>query len=210
MTVVVEAAGPSLKQQLLDSRALEHQPEWAAQHGRYSSLREETVLEILTGVAEGLRHLADRGVSAGGSGGGDLTNVLCSDPALGALQPHHPDELPHLRQDLGLRHERVEPRRGAGGHDQVRRGAGAARCRCSDHQVVAARDHDEPGRGGAGRRLVPRLRHLGGRHPGRHALPRRARAGRDDARDAGTARPAPGRRLGHAVPADAVLLDAGP
>ena len=79
VTVVVEAAGPSLKQQLLDSRALEHQPEWAAQHGRYSSLREETVLEILTGVAEGLRHLADRGVSAGGSGGGDLTHVLyCS------------------------------------------------------------------------------------------------------------------------------------
>ena len=150
MTVVVEAAGPSLKQQLLDSRALEHQPEWAAQHGRYSSLREETVLEILTGVAEGLRHLADRGVSAGGSGGGDLTNVLSSDPALRPLQPHHPDELPHLRQDLRLRHERVEPRRGAGGHDQVRPGAGAARCRCSDHQVVAARDHDEPGRGGAG------------------------------------------------------------
>ena len=63
--VVMELGQPSLKQYLLDCRALEHSPEYAASHGRFSSAQEEAVLEILVGLGEGLTHLASRGVSHG-------------------------------------------------------------------------------------------------------------------------------------------------
>ena len=63
--VVMELGQPSLKQFLLDCRALEHSPEFAASHNRFSSVREEAVLQILAGLAEGLQHLADRGISHG-------------------------------------------------------------------------------------------------------------------------------------------------
>ena len=63
--VVMELGQPSLKQFLLDCRALEHSPEFAASNNRFSSVREEAVLEILAGLAEGLLHLATRGIRHG-------------------------------------------------------------------------------------------------------------------------------------------------
>ena len=63
--IVMELGHPSLKQYLLDCRALEHSPEYAAIHGRFSTAREEAVLEILVGLAEGLAHLAEKNISHG-------------------------------------------------------------------------------------------------------------------------------------------------
>ena len=63
--LVMELGQPSLKQFLLDCRALEHSPEFAASHNRFSSVREEAVLQILAGLAQGLHHLSDRGISHG-------------------------------------------------------------------------------------------------------------------------------------------------
>ena len=60
--VVMDQAQPSLKQFMLDSRALEHCPDYASNYGRYSTAREEAVLEIIIGITDGLKHLADRGV----------------------------------------------------------------------------------------------------------------------------------------------------
>ena len=63
--VVMELGQPSLKQFLLDCRALEHSPEFAASHSRFSSVREEALMELLAGLAGGLQHLASRGISHG-------------------------------------------------------------------------------------------------------------------------------------------------
>ena len=84
LTVVMDQAQPSLKQHLLDSRALVTAPEYAATHNRsvrkynlkgeklgkydcyrYSTAREEAILELLTGLADGLRHLGERGIHPG-------------------------------------------------------------------------------------------------------------------------------------------------
>ena len=62
LVVVMDQAQPSLKQFMLDSRALEHCPDYASNYNRYSTAREEAVLEIITGITDGLKHLADRGV----------------------------------------------------------------------------------------------------------------------------------------------------
>ncbi len=56
--VVLEDGGVTMKQALLDSRALVHQPAYAEKHGRVSTTSEEDVLDMLVGVANGMEHLA--------------------------------------------------------------------------------------------------------------------------------------------------------
>jgi len=60
--VVVDHAEPSLKQFLLDSRALLNYPEYAQKNARFSTAREEVMIDILAGVASGLDHLGQCGI----------------------------------------------------------------------------------------------------------------------------------------------------
>ena len=60
--VVLDAIGMELKQFLLDSRALETHPSYAAKADRFTSLREEDALGIMVGIAQGLEHLVNSGV----------------------------------------------------------------------------------------------------------------------------------------------------
>ena len=61
--VVVDHAEPSLKQFLLDSRALLNYPEYAQKNSRFSTAREEVVIDMMAGIAAGLGHLHYCGVS---------------------------------------------------------------------------------------------------------------------------------------------------
>jgi len=63
--VVMEHGEPSLKQWLLGSRALDHQPQYAARHGRVATAREELLLELVAGLASGLHHLHQLGIFHG-------------------------------------------------------------------------------------------------------------------------------------------------
>jgi len=56
--VVLEHAEPSMKQYLLDSRALLNYPEYASKNARFSTAREEMMLDLMVGLASGLDHLA--------------------------------------------------------------------------------------------------------------------------------------------------------
>ena len=60
--VVLDHAEPSLKQYLLDSRALLNYPEYAQKNSRFSTAREEVMIDMLSGVASGLDHLGRCGV----------------------------------------------------------------------------------------------------------------------------------------------------
>ena len=60
---VLEDGAASLKQGLLDSRALVHYPAYAEKNQRVSTLAEETVLDICVGVARGMEYLQQGGVS---------------------------------------------------------------------------------------------------------------------------------------------------
>ena len=63
--VAMEQGETRLKQWLLGSRALTHHPQYAAQHSRTATAREEVVLELAAGLASGLAHLEQIGVSHG-------------------------------------------------------------------------------------------------------------------------------------------------
>lgn len=74
--VVMEQGEPSLKQWLLDSRALDHQPQYAATHRRFTTAREEVtntalpnlpkvLLDMVAGLASGLAHLEVCGITHG-------------------------------------------------------------------------------------------------------------------------------------------------
>ena len=69
-----------MKQWLLGSRALDHQPQYAARHGRVATARclgadpifsyllisrEELLLELVSGLASGLHHLHQAGIYHG-------------------------------------------------------------------------------------------------------------------------------------------------
>ena len=60
--VVFEQAWPTLKQALLDSRALNHYPAFAENHGKFATLREEVMTNIMLGIAKGMDHLARLGI----------------------------------------------------------------------------------------------------------------------------------------------------
>ena len=60
--VVLEDSTTSLKQVLLDSRALVHYPAYAEKNQRVSTLSEETLLEHAISVARGMEHLANKRV----------------------------------------------------------------------------------------------------------------------------------------------------
>ena len=61
--IVLEDSTKSLKQVLLDSRALIHYPVFAEKNQRISTMEEETILEIMRGVAKGMEHLAKNRVT---------------------------------------------------------------------------------------------------------------------------------------------------
>ncbi len=61
--VVIEQAWPTLKQALLDSRALIHHPVYAEKNRRFSTIREDIVLSMMLGVAKAMDHLSRYGVS---------------------------------------------------------------------------------------------------------------------------------------------------
>ena len=61
--IIMDHAGPSLKQYLLDSRALLNYPEYAQKNSRFSTAREEVMIDVLAGVASGLDHLSRSNVS---------------------------------------------------------------------------------------------------------------------------------------------------
>lgn len=63
--VVVDHAEPSLKQFLLDSRALLNYPDYAQKNSRFSTAREEVMIEMMAGVASGLDHLGRCGIYHG-------------------------------------------------------------------------------------------------------------------------------------------------
>jgi len=63
--VVLDHAEPSLKQYLLDSRALLNYPEYAQKNSRFSTAREEAMIDMLSGVASGLDHLGRCGIYHG-------------------------------------------------------------------------------------------------------------------------------------------------
>jgi len=63
--VVLDHAEPSLKQFLLDSRALINYPEYASKNARFSTAREELLLDMMVGVASGLEHLTRCGIYHG-------------------------------------------------------------------------------------------------------------------------------------------------
>ena len=60
LLVVLDAAGDAvdLKSHLLDSRAMDNYPVYARNNARFSTAREETLLDMMVGVARGLDHLA--------------------------------------------------------------------------------------------------------------------------------------------------------
>jgi endothelial-specific receptor tyrosine kinase len=60
--VVLEQAWPSLKQALLDSRALVHNPVYAETNRRFSNLREDVVLNVMLGISRGMDHLSKMGI----------------------------------------------------------------------------------------------------------------------------------------------------
>lgn len=60
--VVFEQAWPTLKQALLDSRALVHYPAFVESHGKFSTLREEVMVNMMLGIAKGMDHLASLGI----------------------------------------------------------------------------------------------------------------------------------------------------
>jgi len=57
LLVVMENGDMNLKQLLVDSRALDNYPVYAKKNNRFSTAREETLLDLLVGVARGLDHL---------------------------------------------------------------------------------------------------------------------------------------------------------
>ena len=59
---ILDTVEVELKQYLLDSRSLDHQPGYANKSDRFSSMREDTALGIMTGIAKGLGHLVNSGV----------------------------------------------------------------------------------------------------------------------------------------------------
>ena len=61
--IVLEDGTTNLKQGLLDSRALVHYPVYAEKNQRVSTMAEETVLDVLVGVAKGMEHLVQNRVS---------------------------------------------------------------------------------------------------------------------------------------------------
>ena len=61
--VVLREGVTTLKQTLLDSRALLHFPAYAQKNQRVTTLREETVADAMVGVARGMRRLEELGVS---------------------------------------------------------------------------------------------------------------------------------------------------
>ena len=64
--VVLRGEGATtLKQTLLDSRALLHFPAYAQKNQRATTLREETVADAMVGVARGMRRLEELGVRRG-------------------------------------------------------------------------------------------------------------------------------------------------
>jgi len=58
LLVVLDSGDVSLKHLLLDSRALDNYPVYAQKNNRFSTAREETLLDLMVGVARGLDHLA--------------------------------------------------------------------------------------------------------------------------------------------------------
>ena len=60
--VVLREGVTTLKQTLLDSRALLHFPAYAQKNQRATTLREETVADAMVGVARGMRRLEELGV----------------------------------------------------------------------------------------------------------------------------------------------------
>ena len=60
LLVVLDAPGEAvdLKSHLLDSRAMDNYPVYARNNARFSTAREETLLDMMVGVARGLDHLA--------------------------------------------------------------------------------------------------------------------------------------------------------
>ena len=61
--VVFEENVHSLKQVILDSRALIHYPVFASKNQRFSTLTENQVLQYLIDVADGMEYLSDLNVS---------------------------------------------------------------------------------------------------------------------------------------------------
>ena len=59
---ILDALEVEMKQYLLDSRCLEHQPGYADRSERFSTMREDTALGIMAGIAKGLGHLVNSGV----------------------------------------------------------------------------------------------------------------------------------------------------
>ena len=62
--VVFEENVHSLKQVILDSRALIHYPVFASKNQRFSTLTEDQVLQYLIEVADGMAYLSDLNVSS--------------------------------------------------------------------------------------------------------------------------------------------------
>ena len=60
--LVLDPLEMELKQFLLDSRSIDTHPSYAQKSDRFSNIREEDVLGIMVGVAEGLDHLTHSGV----------------------------------------------------------------------------------------------------------------------------------------------------
>ena len=61
--VVFEQAWPTLKQALIDSRSLEHYPDYAEANGKFSTLQEEILINIMLGISRGMEHLASLGIA---------------------------------------------------------------------------------------------------------------------------------------------------
>jgi len=61
--VVFEQAWPTLKKSLVDSRSLEHYPDYAEANGKFSTMQEEILLNIMLGISRGMEHLAGLGIS---------------------------------------------------------------------------------------------------------------------------------------------------
>ncbi len=60
--VVLEGGITTLKQSLLDSRTLIHNPTFADKYENGSSIPEETLLTYVLGIARGMEHLAEKQV----------------------------------------------------------------------------------------------------------------------------------------------------
>ncbi len=60
--VVIEEGTATLKQTLLDSRALVHYPAFAEKNGRVTTMREEAIADAMVGIARGMKHLEEQGV----------------------------------------------------------------------------------------------------------------------------------------------------